>query len=125
MHQVLAGEVFSEEWRALVASRGGIKESHRSIASIYGTADAGVIAQETPLSALIRGWLSRHPAAARQLLGSDRLPTLAQYDPHNRWDCGLGGAKNRLNIDVITFPLSLTTSITPPSLEQIFGASLE
>lgn len=144
--QVLAGEVFSEEWRALVAARAGIGEPHRAIASIFGTADAGahrsgaalasigfgacrrfqprplvaplrpaehctpaafrssnqpnnkphpqsspssrkpagVIAQETPLSALIRAWLSSHPAAARKLFGRDRLPTLAQYDPRNR-----------------------------------------
>lgn len=81
---VLAGEVFSEEWRTLVSARGDIEEPHRSVASIYGTADAGVIAQETPLSATIRRWLSEHPEAARQLLGRDRLPTLAQYDPHCR-----------------------------------------
>ncbi|GBF88388.1 hypothetical protein Rsub_01100 [Raphidocelis subcapitata] len=81
---VLAGEVFSEEWRALVAARAGVGEPHRAIASIFGTADAGVIAQETPLSALIRRWLSSHPAAARELFGRDRLPTLAQYDPRNR-----------------------------------------
>lgn len=81
---VLAGEVFSEEWRALVAGRAGIAEPHRAVASIYGTADAGVIAQETPLSALIRCWLSEHPETAQKLLGRDRLPTLAQYDPHNR-----------------------------------------
>ncbi|KAI8472674.1 MAG: hypothetical protein J3K34DRAFT_519546 [Monoraphidium minutum] len=82
---VLAGEVFSEDWRALMAARGAIAEPHRGVASIYGTADAGVIAVETPLSALVRGWLSAHPEHARALFGRERLPTLAQYDPRNRF----------------------------------------
>lgn len=38
---VLAGEVFSEEWRALMAERAGIDMPLRDIVSIYGTADAG------------------------------------------------------------------------------------
>jgi hypothetical protein len=46
---------------------------------------AGVIAQETPLSSCIRRWLSDHPDAARELFGGSRLPTLAQYDPLNRY----------------------------------------
>src|SRR5690606_36437579 len=39
---VTAGEVFSEEWRALVAERAGISDLGR-IASLYGTADGGVL----------------------------------------------------------------------------------
>jgi len=81
---VLAGEVFSEEWRQLVAERAGIARPLRNIVSIYGTADAGVIGNETPLSAVIRAWLATRPLVARELFGSDRLPTLLQYDPHVR-----------------------------------------
>eukprot|EP00877_Chromochloris_zofingiensis_P002529 jgi/Chrzof1/12277/Cz06g28120.t1 len=78
---VLAGEVFSEEWRALMAERAGIDMPLRDIVSIYGTADAGVIAVDTPLTATIRHWLSQHPAVAAELFGKERLPTLAQYEP--------------------------------------------
>jgi len=39
---VLAGEVFSEEWRSLVAARASVPVPLRDIVSIYGTADAGV-----------------------------------------------------------------------------------
>ena len=44
---VLAGEVFSEEWRQLVAQRAGIKVPLRDVVGIYGTADAGVLGTET------------------------------------------------------------------------------
>jgi phenylacetate-CoA ligase len=81
---VLAGEVFSEEWRTLVGERLGGGELCFGSASLYGTADAGVLATETPLSICIRRYLAAHPAAAQELFGEPRLPTLAQYDPRSR-----------------------------------------
>ncbi|HEY2763695.1 MAG TPA: phenylacetate--CoA ligase family protein, partial [Pseudonocardiaceae bacterium] len=81
---VLAGEVFSEEWRSLVGARtGGTAPCHDS-ASLYGTADAGVLANETPLSICIRRFLASRPEAALALFGESRLPTLAQYQPTSR-----------------------------------------
>lgn len=82
---VFAGEVFSEEWRALVGERVGAQDPCYSSASLYGTADAGVLGNETPLSVLIRRFLAEHPEAARQLFGESRLPTLVQYDPLSRY----------------------------------------
>jgi phenylacetate-CoA ligase len=82
---VCAGEVFSEEWRALVASRLGTPDDCTSSASIYGTADAGVLACETPLSITIRRWLANQPEAAMRLFGESRLPALLQYDPYHRY----------------------------------------
>jgi phenylacetate-coenzyme A ligase PaaK-like adenylate-forming protein len=81
---VLAGEVVSEEWRTLVGELLGGGELCFDSASLYGTADAGVLATETPLSIRIRRYLAAHPAAARELFGEPRLPTLAQYDPRSR-----------------------------------------
>lgn len=82
---VMAGEVISEEWRTLVGTRvGSIHPCHDS-ASLYGTADAGVLGNETPLSICIRRWLADHPVAARELFGESRLPTLVQYDPLSRF----------------------------------------
>ncbi|MGH3929614.1 MAG: phenylacetate--CoA ligase family protein [Pseudonocardiaceae bacterium] len=81
---VLAGEVFSEEWRTLMGERLGGREPCFDSASLYGTADAGVLATETPLSICIRRFLAAHPAVARELFGESRLPTLAQYDPRSR-----------------------------------------
>jgi phenylacetate-CoA ligase len=82
---VLAGEVFSEEWRTLVGGRlGGTQPLYES-ASLYGTADAGVLGNETPLSIAIRRFLAREPDIARSLFGESRLPTLVQYDPRTRY----------------------------------------
>jgi phenylacetate-CoA ligase len=82
---VLAGEVFSEEWRALMADRAGLARPLHDAASLYGTADAGVLGNETPLSVCIRRFLADRPDAARALFGEARLPTLVQYDPWARW----------------------------------------
>jgi len=82
---VMAGEVFSEEWRSLVGERVGSNNSCYDSASLYGTADAGVLGNETPLSICIRRFLAENPDAAKALFGESRLPTLVQYDPINRF----------------------------------------
>jgi phenylacetate-CoA ligase len=82
---VMAGEVFSEEWRNLVAHRIGSENPAYDFASMYGTADAGVLGNETPLSISIRRFLAATPAAAKALFGESRLPTLVQYDPSSRF----------------------------------------
>ncbi|MGH6934401.1 MAG: phenylacetate--CoA ligase family protein [Dongiaceae bacterium] len=82
---VMAGEVFSEEWRGLVGERLGSTDWCFDSASLYGTADAGVLGNETPLSIRIRRFLADRPEAARRLFGESRLPTLVQYDPLDRY----------------------------------------
>lgn len=82
---VLAGEVFSEEWRDLMAERAGMTDPVRDSVSLYGTADAGVLGNETALSVSIRRFLAARPELAREVFGADRLPTLVQYDPASRY----------------------------------------
>jgi phenylacetate-CoA ligase len=82
---VMAGEVFSEEWRSLVGQRMGSTEPCHDSVSLYGTADAGVLGNETPLSVAIRRYLASEPTLARELFGESRLPTLVQYDPRARF----------------------------------------
>src|SRR6266851_7012110 len=82
---VMAGEVFSEEWRTLVGQRSGATQACFNSASLYGTADAGVLGNETPLSVCIRRYLAEHPDLARAIFGESRLPTLVQYDPRVRF----------------------------------------
>ncbi|WNV82131.1 phenylacetate--CoA ligase family protein [Umezawaea sp. Da 62-37] len=82
---VLAGEVFSESWRDLVGRRAGMSDPVRDSASLYGTADAGVLGNETPLSVSIRRFLAARPILAKELFGDSRLPTLVQYDPASRF----------------------------------------
>lgn len=82
---VMAGEVFSEEWRSLVGERLGAQNPCYNSASLYGTADAGVLGNETPLSICIRRFFAARPEAAKVLFGESRLPTLVQYDPLSRF----------------------------------------
>jgi phenylacetate-CoA ligase len=89
---VMAGEVFSETWRDLVAERLGGGDPLRCSASIYGTADAGVLGQETPVSIAIRRFLAERPEAAQAMFGDTRLPTLCQYDPTARYFESIGGS---------------------------------
>jgi phenylacetate-CoA ligase len=87
---VFAGEVFSEEWRTQVGQRLGSESPCYDSASLYGTADGGVLGNETPLSIAARRFLAERPQAARQLFGESRLPTLVQYDPLSRYFETLG-----------------------------------
>lgn len=82
---IFAGEVFSEEWRSLLMDYCGSHQPCHDSASLYGTADAGVLANETPLSLHIRRFFSRQPEAARAVFGESRLPALMQYDPASRF----------------------------------------
>jgi phenylacetate-CoA ligase len=82
---MLAGEVFSEEWRSLVGQRAGMTRPLFDSVSLYGTADAGVLGNETPLSVAVRRFLAGRPDLARELFGDSRLPTLVQYDPGTRY----------------------------------------
>ncbi|GAB2838241.1 phenylacetate--CoA ligase family protein [Lentzea nigeriaca] len=82
---VLAGEAFSEQWRDLVSRRAGIADPVRDVASLYGTADSGVLGNETAVSVSIRRFLADRPELAREVFGDSRLPTLVQYDPASRF----------------------------------------
>ena len=82
---LMAGEVFSEEWRSVVCDRLGAPAPELATASLYGTADGGVLANETPLSIALRRRLAQAPELARELFGESRLPTLCQYDPLHRY----------------------------------------
>jgi phenylacetate-CoA ligase len=82
---VLAGEVFSEDWRDLMGERAGMRRPAHDSAALYGTADGGVLGNETPLSITIRRFAARTPDAAQEMFGQSRLPTLVQYDPRSRF----------------------------------------
>ena len=85
IRMVFAGEVFSEEWRTELVRRAGSGSPCHNTASLYGTADGGVLGNETPFTIAARRFLAAHPDAARELFGESRLPTLVQYDPASRY----------------------------------------
>jgi phenylacetate-coenzyme A ligase PaaK-like adenylate-forming protein len=54
---VLAGEVFSEQWRDLVAARAGMSRPCFDSASLYGTADASLYGVDSPIPRPRPGWI--------------------------------------------------------------------
>jgi phenylacetate-CoA ligase len=50
----MPGDVFSEEWRDLMSARAGIATPAYDSVALYGTVDAAVLGNETPLSITIR-----------------------------------------------------------------------
>ena len=82
---VMAGEVFSEEWRNIVMEKVGSSNPYFDSASLYGTADAGVLGNETPLSICIRRFFAKNPDITQEFFAQSRLPTLMQYDPTSRY----------------------------------------
>jgi phenylacetate-CoA ligase len=82
MRIVCAAEGFSEEFRDYLIRKGGMKNPYRDIMNIYGSAELGTMATETPLSILVRQLSLKHPALYSALFSeATRLPTLAQYVP--------------------------------------------
>ena len=79
---IFAAESFSETFRDYVVRLMGIKDVYRDTMNIYGSADLGTMAQETPLCILLRRLaLDNKQLYIRLFKQSVRLPTLAQFIP--------------------------------------------
>ncbi len=79
---IFAAEGFSETFRDYILKKTGIKDVYRDTMNIYGSADLGTMAQETPLCILVRKLALVNPKLYVRLFGqATRLPTLAQYIP--------------------------------------------
>ncbi|MFJ7593389.1 phenylacetate--CoA ligase family protein [Streptomyces sp. NPDC097617] len=109
MHLVFAGEVFSENWRDVVCERAAITSPETATASLYGTADAGVLAYETPVSIRLRRSIASTGGSSQALFGSDRLPSLMRYDPAIR------------HFDAVNGELFLTTDGVVPLVRYTLG----
>lgn len=79
---VFAAEAFSEEFREYIVSTAHIKNPYLDTMNIYGSADLGTMAQETPIAILARQLAVRDPGTYERFFGtSRRLPTFAQFHP--------------------------------------------
>jgi phenylacetate-CoA ligase len=78
---LFAAESFSETFRSYLAKTVGINNVYRDTMNVYGTADIGTMAYETPTSILIRR-LALGNKKIFEALFTDihRTPTLAQYN---------------------------------------------
>lgn len=79
---VFAAEAFSEEFRSYIVKKSGMKNPFSDTMNIYGSADLGTMATETPLSILIRRLSLRNKNLYQALFSQTfRLPTLVQFNP--------------------------------------------
>lgn len=82
MRIVCAAEAFSEQFRDYLMEKTGMQDPYRSVMNIYGSAELGTMASETPLTVLLRRLALSHEALYRKLFReANRLPTLAQFIP--------------------------------------------
>jgi phenylacetate-CoA ligase len=82
MRFLFAAEAFTEKFRDYVCNRAFIQNPILDTLNIYGTADIGAMAYETPLSILIRRLAINKPQLYKNLFGQiEKTPTLAQYNP--------------------------------------------
>lgn len=82
IRMLFAAEAFTEKFRDYITRKAAVKNIYRDTSNIYGTADIGAMAWETPTAILIR----RLATENEQLFGSifsqvTKTPTLAQYNP--------------------------------------------
>jgi phenylacetate-CoA ligase len=79
---IFAAEAFSENFRDYIADRVGMKNVYRDTMNIYGSADLGTMAQESPVSILIRRLALANDLLYKKIFKeAGRLPTLAQFHP--------------------------------------------
>jgi phenylacetate-CoA ligase len=77
-----AAEAFTETFRNYLCEHAGVGSALLDTLNIYGSADVGAMAYETPLSILIRRLAIEDPLLYREMFGQiEKTPTLAQFNP--------------------------------------------
>ncbi len=85
------GECYSEDWRDWMMKKSGI-EDPVSVWSLFGTADAGVIGFETPMTVRLRRTARADKDLSQQLFGDqENLPMVMQFKPAGRFVEEMGG----------------------------------
>lgn len=82
---LFAAEGFSECWRDYIHESVGSRDNLCTSVNIYGSADAAILGNETPLTTTIRQLLKNRQDQICNLFHDTRLPTLAQYDPRLKY----------------------------------------
>ena len=83
MRLLFAAESFTEKFRDYVVKKAGVRNPILDTLNIYGTADIGAMAYETPTSILIRRLAMKNPKLFKDIFhDANKTPTLAQYNPN-------------------------------------------
>ena len=80
---LFAAESFSEKFRDYLGKKIGLQNIYRDTMNIYGSADLGGMAKESPMTILIRRLALKNKNLYKKLfIDASRLPTLAEYNPY-------------------------------------------
>ncbi|HOE74887.1 MAG TPA: hypothetical protein PLC05_01340 [bacterium] len=85
------GEPFSESWRNYIAKKLGIKKPYKSICSLLGSSEGGLIGSEFAMSVYIRQVAQTSTKLTESLFGRNHLPSLVQYGPKSKYIEDVGG----------------------------------
>jgi phenylacetate-CoA ligase len=119
---MFAAEGFSEQWRDHILRKIGEKNPLNTSTNIYGTADAGIMGMETPVSILLRRALLKR-GLIKEFFGETRQPTVVQYDPTQKFFETVGKeliCTSNSGIPLIRYNLKDNGDIL--SFEQVKGA---
>lgn len=79
---IFAAESFSEKFRDYITSKVGIQDVHIGAMNIYGSADIGTMAIETPVNIMMRRMAIDKKEIYKDIFPeANRLPTFAQFNP--------------------------------------------
>lgn len=79
---LFAAEAFTEKFRDYLVRKGGVENLYQDTLNIYGTADIGAMAWETPTSILMRRLALKDRKLFNEFFSNiSKTPTLAQYNP--------------------------------------------
>lgn len=79
---LFAAEAFTEKFREYLVRKAGVKNPYLDTLNVYGTADIGTMAYETPFAILIRQLAVNNKKLFGEIFSNiSKTPTLAQYNP--------------------------------------------
>lgn len=79
------GELFPESWRNYVAKKFHVKDIPKSIVSLLGSSEGGMIGGEGPNAVLIRQEAAKNQQLSQALFNEDRAPTIVQFNPMGKF----------------------------------------
>ncbi|NMB56339.1 phenylacetate--CoA ligase family protein [Candidatus Beckwithbacteria bacterium] len=85
IHFLGTGEGFSENWRDYILDLVGQKDKLTTFINLFGSADAGLIGFETPLTILLRRIVTQDNTLNLKVFKESRIPYLYQYDPRLKY----------------------------------------
>jgi len=82
---VAYGEPFSESWRDYILQAIKAKSAHKSVVSLLGSSEGGIVGTEEANSVIVRREVQKNPNLGQALFGEERIPSLVQYVPQSKY----------------------------------------